>query len=68
MRLRVLSSLLLFFFLHPNFRHTSWPLKPLRMPEIQPAMPHLSLHLQLHREGYSLGGEASARLDSGATD
>jgi len=23
-------------------------------PEIQPASPHLSLHLQLHREGYSL--------------
>src|SRR6267143_313894 len=37
-------------------------------PEIQPANPQLSLHLQLHREGYSLRSEASARMDSGAAD
>ena len=62
MRLRVLSSLLLLFFpacqLAAQATSNAQKFSP----------PHLSLHLQLHREGYSLRSEASARLGSGAAD
>ena len=63
MRLRVLSSLLLLFF-------PAYQLAPshFECPEIQPANPDVSLHLQFHREGYSLRSEASAHLDSAAAD
>src|ERR1700722_5734306 len=37
-------------------------------PKVQPASPYLSLHLQLHREGYSLRGEANARVGAGAAN
>src|SRR5579884_3160264 len=40
----------------------------LQYSEVQRAKPHLSVHLQLHREGYSSGSEARARVGSGAAD
>src|SRR5436305_13527944 len=52
------------YFLMPIDRRAS----PVESPEVQPANPHLSLHLQLHREGYSLRSEATSRVGSGAAD
>jgi hypothetical protein len=62
MKLRVLSSLLLLSF----SRMSAGCPRHFELPEIQPANPQVSPHLQSHLEGYSIRSEANARLDSGA--
>jgi hypothetical protein len=57
MKLRVLSSLLPLSFSHISAGCPS----RFELPEIQPANPQGSSHLQLHQEGYSIRSEASAR-------